>query len=109
MLNFLLLASLQAGVAGRWDLTLTEGATSYPMWVEILAGPPAGGRLQGRYGYALPLTGVVIEGNKLRFPIPSEQRVSNPPQFSAVVEGDNLTGEIVSPSGSRVSVAGLRA
>jgi hypothetical protein len=52
---------------------------------------------------------VVIEGNKLRFPMPSEQPVANPAQFSAVVEGDNLTGEIVSPSGSRIRVAGLRA
>ena len=109
MSSLLLLALLQAGVAGRWDLTLSEGLAVYPMWVEVLAGPPAGGRLQGRYGYALPLRGVVIDGNKLRFPMPSEQPVSNPAQFSAIVEGDNLTGEIISPSGSRIRVAGLRA
>ncbi|HKP29337.1 MAG TPA: DUF1080 domain-containing protein [Gemmatimonadales bacterium] len=109
MSSFLLLALLQAGVAGRWDLTLTEGASVYPMWVEVLAGPPAGGRLQGRFGYALPLRGVVIDSNRIRFPMPTEQPVSNPAQFSAVVEGDNLTGEIVSPTGSRIRVAGLRA
>jgi hypothetical protein len=79
------------------------------MWVEVLAGPPAGGRLQGRFGYALPLRGVVIDSNRIRFPMPSEQPVSNPAQFSAVVEGNALTGEIVSPTGSRIRVAGLRA
>jgi len=109
MSSLLVLAVLQAGVAGRWDLTLTEGASVYPMWVEVLAGPPAGGRLQGRFGYALPLRGVVIDSNRIRFPMPSEQPVSNPAQFSAVVEGNALTGEIVSPTGSRIRVAGLRA
>lgn len=109
MPSFLLLALLQAGVAGRWDLTVTEGAAVYPMWVEVLAGPPAGGRLQGRFGHAMPLRGVVIEGNTIRFPMPSEQPVANPAQFAATVEGDNLTGEIVSPTGSRMRVAGLRA
>ena len=56
MLTILLLASLQAGVAGRWDLTASEGAATYPMWIEIQAGPTRGGRLQGRFGYALPLS-----------------------------------------------------
>jgi hypothetical protein len=109
MLSLFVLASLQTGVAGRWDLTVTEGATAYPMWVELRVGPPAGGRLQGRFGFALPLTGVVIDSNRIRFPMPSERPVSNPAQFSAVVEGDNLTGEIVAPTGSRLRVAGLRA
>ena len=109
MSSLLLLALLQAGVAGRWDLTATEGAAAYPMWVEVLAGPPAGGRLQGRFGFALPLRGVIIEGNKIRFPMPTEQPVSNPAQFSAIVEGDNLTGEVVNPNGSRIRISGLRA
>ena len=109
MSTLLVLALLQAGVAGRWDLTLTEGASTYPMWVEILPGPPASGRLQGRYGFAMPLRGAVIDSNRVRFPMPSEQPVPNPAQFSAVIEGDNLTGEIVSSTGSRIRVAGQRA
>lgn len=109
MVSILLLASIQAGVAGRWDLTATEGAAVYPMWVEIQAGPPAGGRFQGRYGHALPLTGVVIEGNRVRFPMPSEQRAANPAQFSALLEGESLSGEIISSNGSRIRISGLRA
>lgn len=106
MVSMLLLAALQAGIAGRWDLTATEGAAVYPMWVEIQA---PGGRFQGRWGYALPLSGVVIEGNKVRFAVPAEQRVANPPQFTAVLEGESLTGEIVKSDGSRVRISGLRA
>jgi len=109
MLSILLLAALQAGVAGRWDRTASEGAAVFPMWIEIQAGPPASGRLQGRFGYALPLTGVVIEGNKVRFPMPSEERSANPAQFSAVLEGESLSGEIVNPNGSRTRISGLRA
>ncbi len=109
MVSILLLASIQAGVTGRWDLTANEGAAVYPMWVEILAGPPAGGRLQGRYGHALPLTGVVIEGGRVRFPMPAEQRVANPGQFSAALEGESLSGEIISSTGSRIRISGLRA
>ena len=82
MFSILIVASLQAGVAGRWDLTATSGGSVYPMWVEILAGPPAAGRLQNRTGHALPLTAVVIEGNRIRFPMPSEEPVTNPAQFS---------------------------
>jgi hypothetical protein len=79
------------------------------MWIEIQAGPPASGRLQGRFGYALPLIGVVIEGNKVRFPMPAEERSANPSQFSALPEGESLSGEIVNPDGSRIRISGLRA
>ena len=109
MLTIVLLASLQAGVGGRWDLTATDGAATYPMWIEIRAGRPAGGRFQGRFGYALPLIGVVIDSNKIRFPMPSEQPVANPARFTATFEGDALSGEIVNPNGSRVRISGLRA
>ena len=104
-----MLSALQAGVAGRWDLTATEGAVSYPMWMEILAGPPAGGRLQLKYGHALPLTDVVVEGNRIRFPMPSENPVENPAQFSLTITGDSLAGEIVPPTGSKIRIRGVRA
>ena len=109
VISFVMLAMLQTGAAGRWDLTATEGAASYPMWLEILAGPPAGGRLQHKYGHALPLTDVVIEGNKVRFPMPSENPVEKPAQFSVTVSGDSLTGEIVPPTGARIRISGVRA
>jgi len=109
MVTLMLLTSIQAGVAGRWDLTATDRAGAYPMWLEILAGPPAGGRLQNKTGHALPLTAIIIEGNRVRFPMPSETPVANPAQFSAVLEGESLTGEIASPDGSRIRITGVRA
>jgi hypothetical protein len=102
-------SALQAGVAGRWDLTASEGTSVYPMWLEVLAGPPAGGRLQNKYGHALPLTDVVISGNTVRFPVPSEEPVEKPAQFSFTVRGDSLTGEIVPTTGARIRIVGVRA
>lgn len=104
-----MLFALQADVAGRWNLTATEGASTYPMWMEILAGPPAGGRLQPRSGHTLPLSNVVIQGNRVRFPMPSEQRVANPAQVSLTVTGDSIAGEIVPPGGATIRIAGVRA
>ena len=109
MLTIMMFSALQAGVAGRWDLTVTEGASSYPMWMEILAGPPASGRLQLRTGHALPLTEVVIDGNRVRFPMPSEEPAANPAQFSFTIAGDSLSGEITQSTGPKLRVSGARA
>ena len=109
MLSILMFTALQAGVAGRWDLTITEGTATYPMWMEILPGPPAGGRLQRRTDHALPLTDVIIEGNRVRFPLPSVEVTSNPGQVSLTVNGDSLRGEITQPTGPKLRVSGARA
>ena len=102
-------SALQVGIAGRWDLTVTEGVSSYPMWMEILAGPPAGGRLQPKYGHALPLTDVVIDGNKVRFPMPSEEAAANPARLSLTITGDSLYGEITQSAGKKLGISGVRA
>ena len=109
MVALLMWALLQAGVAGRWDLTAKTDSSTYPMWIEILAGPPAAGRLQNKYGHALPLTDVVIEGNRVRFPMPSEEPVTDPARVALVIEGETLSGEIVDPKGPRVRITGVRA
>ena len=79
------------------------------MWLEVTATPALGGRLQGGWGHALPLEGVRLEGHLLSFPIPSEQAVANPSRFTARINGDALTGEIVAPNGAITHVTGSRA
>lgn len=97
------------GPPGRWDLVATEGTATYPMWLELLAGPPAGGRLQGRTGHALPLAEVSITGNRATFPLPSEPPAERPGRVAVMVQGDSLTGEIIRPDGSKIALAGRRA
>ena len=95
--------------AGRWDLTAREGRETYPMWLELQAGPPPAGRLQNRTGHALPLIGIAITGSRVSFPLPTESDESNTGQFTATIQGDSLAGEIQLPNGNRVSLTGRRA
>lgn len=102
-------AQAQAPAAGRWDLVASSGSSSHPMWLEVTADPTLGGRLQGGWGHALPLQGVRFDGKVLSFPMPSEQPVTNPSRFTARINGDALTGEIVTPSGAITHITGSRA
>jgi hypothetical protein len=79
------------------------------MWLELTPGAPPGGRLHGGWGHALPLSNVRVDGTSLTFVMPSEQPISNPSRFSATVTGDALTGEVVAPNGSRITITGKRA
>ncbi|HEX9895819.1 MAG TPA: DUF1080 domain-containing protein, partial [Gemmatimonadales bacterium] len=116
MARSVFLASLAAGSRaeaqgpiGRWDLTAQEGGASYPMWLELQAGPPPSGRLQRRTGHALPLTGISIAGNRVSFPMPSEEPEANAGRWTATIEGEVIIGEITLPNGSKIAVAGRRA
>ena len=102
-------ASAQAGPFGRWDLTVHDGANTWPMWLELSAGPPVNGRLQGRTGHALPLEDLELAGIQVRFTLPSEHPRPDLPRFEAVVAGDRMVGALVMPSGSRLQVTGRRA
>ncbi len=99
----------QAAPYGRWDLTARDASGSWPMWLELTAGPPDGGRLQGRSGHVLPLGGVEVSGRRVRFPMPSETPHEGGPMFEATVEGDRLLGAVILPTGARVEVSGVRS
>jgi hypothetical protein len=96
-------------VHGRWDLTATDGRATWPMWLEVVEGPPPAGRLQGRTGHALPLTDLMVSGERLTFSMPSTAAGAEAPRFTATVTGDRLTGEIVRSDGGHIRVTGVRA
>ena len=111
----LLLSSLtpvtgqQAAIHGRWDLTVVDGADSYPMWLEVRPGMPVGGRVQPQGGHALPIgKTATLDGNRLSFIMPDE-----PPAKAARVtveaDGDVLTGTLAYPGGRTARVTGKRA
>ena len=55
---------------GRWDLTVTTPAATYPGWLEIVE---KDGKLEGRYqprgGSVRPVSGVTVEGSRLTLTI----------------------------------------
>ncbi len=93
------------GVFGRWDLTVKDPGGDYPMWVEVVPGPPAGARLQGRFGHAVPVAGLEVQGDGFHFTLGGE----NPPRFEARASGDGLAASLVYPDGRRIAVEGRRA
>jgi len=100
-------AVAQSPVFGRWDLTARQGDTHWPMWLELRAGPS--GRLQLRYNHALPLVGVLVQGNKVSFTMPTVEPTPSGQEFTAIANGDSLTGVITDRAGARITVAGQRA
>jgi hypothetical protein len=100
-------AVAQSPVFGRWDLTATQGGTRWPMWLELTSGPT--GRLQLRDGHALPLVGVLVQGNKVSFTMPTEKPTPTGQEFTAIATGDSLTGVITDRAGARITVTGQRA
>lgn len=49
---------------GRWDVTAREGEETYPLWFELEEkGGTIQGRLQRRFGHALPLDSVEVTGD----------------------------------------------
>lgn len=101
--------SAQSPVAGRWDLTVTDGQARWPMWLEVTMGASWQGRLQGRSGHALALSRLVVEGPIVRFPMPGGSSQAPTPEFAAIVTGDDLLGELIHPDGTRRTVKGKRA
>jgi hypothetical protein len=90
--------------AGRWDITVTAGNTSYPDWMEVVeADPNPQVRIQPRGGSVRPVKEVRTEGSHLILTL-------NPgATWDLTVAGDRLTG--VQKRGDKVTaqLAGMRA
>ena len=89
---------------GRWDITVTSGATSYPDWMEFVekdSNPAV--RIQPRGGSVRPVKEVRMEGSHLILTL-------NPGMtWDLTLDGDKLTG--VQKRGDKVTaqLAGQRA
>lgn len=97
--------------AGRWDLTITAGNTSYPSWMELVdeGGSPAV-RIVGRAGSARSVQDVKAEGSHLSFTSTESfggKQVKVTWELSA--QGNKLTGKQHRADGIDYELAGLRA
>ncbi|HWY47397.1 MAG TPA: hypothetical protein VNX70_08440, partial [Bryobacteraceae bacterium] len=97
--------------AGRWDLTITAGNTSYPSWMELVdeGGNPAV-RIVGRTGSARSVQDVKAEGVHLSFTT-TESFGGKPIKvtWAVNVQGDELTGKQHRADGIDYELAGVRA
>ena len=74
--------------AGRWDMTVTSTAGSYPSWLELTReGEQFTGRFVGQVGHARPVPNIAVEGATLTFSLPK--------QYEQMETDLTFTGELV--------------
>jgi len=98
---------------GRWDLTVRDGRTAYPSWLEIkLSGRKTlVGRYVGRGGSARPIAHVVeTEGPGFRFSVPVQwEEGPEDIRFEGRLEGEALSGAVKMDDGRSLPWTGVRA
>jgi hypothetical protein len=97
---------------GRWDLVVQLPDGEQPSWLEVReSGPQAVvGQFVGWHGSARPIARVDLSEGGLRFSIPPQyERGTGDLSLEGRLEGDQLSGTIVTPDGSSVAFTGKRA
>ena len=96
--------------AGRWDITITAGNTSYPDWMEFTEKDPNPEvRIQPRGGSVRPVKEVRMEGANLILTITPAAAKRPAVVWELSVSGDKLTGKQKRGDTVIAQIAGVRA
>ena len=100
-------------VIGTWDLTLTApDGRALPSWLEVHSSGRGVlvGRFVGVVGCVRPISRLTYANDTLRFALPPQWEAGDADiQFAGVLAGDNLSGTITDPNGTRFPFTGVRA
>lgn len=102
----------QKAVMGRWNLLVQMPGGEQPAWLEIRHSghQTLVGQFVGWHGSARPIARVDIDDTTLRFAIPPQwERGTADLMVEGQLQGDQLSGSMVTPDGSRVTWIGRRA
>jgi hypothetical protein len=102
----------QKALMGRWDLVVQLPGGEQPAWLEISHSghQTLVGQFVGWHGSARPIARVEVDENGLRFAIPPQwERGTGDLTVEGRLEGERLSGSLVTPDGSHVTWAGSRA
>ena len=97
---------------GRWDITVHQPGKEVPSWLEVwLSGTRT---LVGRFvaggGSARPISRISFSGGKLSFSIPPQwEREDRDLSVEGVLQGDSLSGTLISPDGKQYAWVGVHA
>jgi hypothetical protein len=92
---------------GRWDLTVGEGANSYPSWVELT---PRGGSFVGRFGSARPLGKVEYSNDGVKFTLPPQyESRKDELVFKGALSAGKLSGTTTFDDGTATTWTGKPA
>jgi hypothetical protein len=101
-----------ATIEGRWDITIDMQGKEAPSWLEVeLSGTHTlVGRYVGTGGSARPISKVNFSGGKMHFAIPPQwDKGDNDMVFDATLQGDSLTGTMITVDGKTFNWIGRRA
>ena len=95
--------------AGRWDLNVKAGNTTFPDWLEVVDN---GGSLQVRYqprgGSVRPIQNAKIDGDHLMLPISTGGK-QGPVTWVMTAQGDQISGVQKTGEKETAQVSGVRA
>lgn len=99
-------------LTGRWDLTVDEGGTLKPSWleVEISGFETLVGRFVARGGSARPISKIHFDNGKFSFAIPPQwERSNNDLRVEGMVTKDRIEGIIHEVNGKKHPFTGVPA
>jgi hypothetical protein len=99
-------------IVGRWDLQVTGPDGPYPSWLEVWVSGHRTlvGRFVGGVGSARPIGHVEFANGTMRFAIPPQwEQDSADLRVEGTLDGDRLSGTLVTPGGQRHSWTATRA
>jgi hypothetical protein len=102
----------QKVVMGRWDLVVQLPGGEQPAWLEVRHSghQTLVGQFVGWHGSARPIARVDVDDSHLRFAIPPQwEQGTGDLTVEGQLQGDQLSGSMVTPDGTRVAWTGRRA
>lgn len=102
----------QLAVAGRWDLKVQLPDGEQPAWLEITRSgmQTLVGQFVGWHGSTRPISRVEGDASGFRFSIPPQfERGTGDLSVEGKLDGEQLSGSMVIPDGSKVTWTGRRA
>ena len=97
---------------GRWDLTLHINGKDFPSWLEVSHSGTSTlvGQYVGIVGSARPISKINFEDGKMSFAIPPQwDKGTEDLRVEGVLEGDKLSGTMISCEGETFTWTGIRA
>jgi hypothetical protein len=102
----------QKAVLGRWNLVVQTPGGQQPAWLEIRHSghQTLVGQVVGWHGSARPIARLDVDDSHLRFAIPPQwERGTGDLTVEGQLQGNQLSGSMVTPDGSRLTWTGSRA
>lgn len=99
-------------IIGRWNITITVNGKQYPSWLEIQRSgfSTLVGKFVGIGGSARPVSHINFNDGKINFSIPPQwEPGKNDLVFEASLQGDSLTGTLISSDGKNYNWTAVRA